>query len=546
MNMDKTGKDVFPMRWLLIFLSIFLLVLLLIYLSYQGAKPKQHEQDLQRLSQKGSDRKVIWLMVDSLMSHAIDQGVKKGELPALSYLIQNGTYEKEMVSSFPTMSVTIDSSLLTGTYPDRHRIPGLIWFDQKENRLVNYGTGLKEMVYDGLNQAIEDTAIHLNGKHLSKETPTIYEELAARGIRTGSINGLIYRGKSDHILSFPPWLAAPTPLPKKLEVKGPDFLALGAFSNPLQGKVSLPEGPTREFGFKNDYAIETTKYLIQQNRLPDFLFVYLPDLDKPLHKHGSGQEEQKELQKLDREIQQLLDSFPSWEEALKQITWVISGDSGQTPIHSPDKNPVVRLDQLLGEYEVLKAGKQPDDTTEVVLAVNERSAYVYTLKEEIPLERLVEKLKKDDRIDLLAWPGKGDWIRVLNAVTDQELEYRSGNRWVDPYDQKWELKGEPTALDLSLDQEANRLSYGDFPDALAILSASLRSHPARFLVVTARPGYELADVHSPTHKRGAGHGSLHRIDMAAPILIAGTDRKPRHWRIVDLKSFILDLMKPTP
>lgn len=540
--MNPNVKDVFPMHWLL----ILLLLLALIYLYYQWSKPEQHEHDLDRLSPAGNtDRKVIWLLVDSLMSHVIDQGVNSQELPALSYLIQRGTYKKELVSSFPTMSVTVDSSLLTGTFPDQHRIPGLIWFDQKENRLVNYGTGLHEVISDGLNQTIEDAAIHLNGSHLSKETLTVYEELADQGILSGSVNGMIHRGRSDHILSFPSWLATPTSLPQRLKVKGPDFLSLGAFSNPLQGEVPLSESPTQEFGFKDDYAIETTKYLIQKNRLPDFLFVYLPDLDKLLHKKGSGEAERKGLQKLDQNIQKLLDSFPNWEEALDKVTWVITGDGGQTPIHPSDENPVVRLDQLLHEYEILEAGKQPDDKTELVLAVNERSAYVYSLKRSISLQTLADNLKKDDRIDLIAHPGEGDWIRVLNATRDQEMQFRMGEDWTDPYDQAWELKGNPAALDLSLDREKRRLSYGDFPDALARLSASLNSHPGRFLVVTARPGYELADAPSPTHKGGAGHGSLHRIDSVAPIIISGTDQKPRHWRIVDLKAFILDLMKPS-
>ncbi|WP_146172084.1 hypothetical protein [Melghirimyces profundicolus] len=43
---------------------------------------------------------------------------------------------------------------------------------------------------------------------------------------------------------------------------------------------------------------------------------------------------------------------------------------------------------------------------------------------------------------------------------------------------------------------------------------------------------------------GAGHGSLHRIDSTAPIIIAGTDRLPKHWRIVNLKAFILSLPVP--
>lgn len=42
--------------------------------------------------------------------------------------------------------------------------------------------------------------IHLNGDHLNTQTATIYEELNKKGLKTGSINGLIYRGNVEHTL----------------------------------------------------------------------------------------------------------------------------------------------------------------------------------------------------------------------------------------------------------------------------------------------------------------------------------------------------------
>lgn len=142
-------------------------------------------------------KNVLFLVVDSLMSHAIDQGIKEGRLPALSFLIQHGQYHKELVSSFPTMSITIDSTLLTGTYTDRHRVPGLIWYDRDEGRVINYGTGFREIIRDGINRTLQDLVSHLNQKHLNPETPTLYEELARLGIRSGSINGMVYMGKHE-------------------------------------------------------------------------------------------------------------------------------------------------------------------------------------------------------------------------------------------------------------------------------------------------------------------------------------------------------------
>lgn len=525
------------MRWILMF--IFLSITVFFILS---SKPKQQEQDFSKLhSNPDHRRKVIWIMADSLMSQAIDQGIKSGDLPAFSFLISHGHYQKEVISSFPTMSVTVDSTLITGAHPDRHHIPGLIWFDNQEQRIVNYGTGLNEILRDGLTQAAEDMVQNLNHKHLNQEIQTIFEALEERGIRTGSINGLIYRGSNDHKLAFPSWVAKPLSLPDQVNVKAPDFFALGMFANPLQGKVSLPDGLTKEFGFKDAYSVEATKYLIKNDLLPDFLFVYLPDLDKPLHKKGPGPQEKKAVQKLDREIAELLDSFGSWNEAIQHVTWVVCGDGGQTSIVPSNQNPVVQLDQLLNNYQVLKPGQQPSEKTEVALAVNERSAFVYALKQEISLNKLADQLKKDDRVDILAWKKENGWIQVFNAEKNTEMQFRPGQEFEDSYHQKWDMKGDLKALDLTVKADKKQISYGDYPDALIRLWTSFHSHSGRYLIITARPGYELADVHSPTHKGGAGHGSLHQIDSVAPMIITGTDQRPAHWRLVDMKPWILSL-----
>jgi predicted AlkP superfamily pyrophosphatase or phosphodiesterase len=254
----------------------------------QRQESKPDDQDLMQVKsiQGEHSKKIIFLMIDSLMSQAIDQGIKQNELPTLQYLIEHGQYYKDMVSSFPTMSVTIDSSLLTGAYPNEHRVPGLIWYSSDEKKVINYGTGPMEVFRHGVDPTLVDALINLNGKHLNPKLPTIYEDLAQHGLKSGSINGLIYRGNIDHKLSIPAWIQGLTSLPKEIPVKGPDFLALGSLSNPLKNYKNLPDGLTRRMGLNSQYSIETVKYLIHTNKLPDFLYVYLPDLDKKMHKKG--------------------------------------------------------------------------------------------------------------------------------------------------------------------------------------------------------------------------------------------------------------------
>jgi hypothetical protein len=86
------------------------------------------------------------------------------------------------------------------------------------------------------------------------------------------------------------------------------------------------------------------------------------------------------------------------------------------------------------------------------------------------------------------------------------------------------------------------LDYGQYPDVLERLSGALNSHKGEFLVVTAKPGYELADRSSPTHEGGGGHGSIRRMESLVPLIIVGTNEKPANLRMVDLKAYLLDLL----
>ena len=146
-----------------------------------------------------------------------------------------------------------------------------------------------EILKQGINPVLADAVIHLNGKHLNPHSRTIYEELAQLGLKSGSINGLVYRGATEHTLTIPNSIKVPTSLPKEIKVKGPDFLTLGALSNPLEGTKEMPDDLTNRLGINNKYAINAVNYLIQADKLPDFLYVYLPDLDQKLHKHGPSE-----------------------------------------------------------------------------------------------------------------------------------------------------------------------------------------------------------------------------------------------------------------
>ncbi|WP_440108641.1 alkaline phosphatase family protein [Paenibacillus sp. QZ-Y1] len=526
--MRKKGKQMLA--------SILLMSMLI---GCQNSKPK--EQDLIRINSTNGEnaKKVIFLMVDSLMYQAIDQGISKQELPALKFLIEHGQYYKNLVSSFPTMSVTIDSSLLTGAYSDIHRIPGLAWYSTDNKKMINYGTGPMEVLKHGVNPVLADALIHLNGSHLNRDLPTIYEDLARHGLKSGSINGLIYRGASAHKLSIPDWIQGPSSLPKEIDVKGPDLLSLGALSNPFQGIKNLPDGLTNRMGLHNDFAIEAVKYLVQSNKLPDFLFVYLPDLDRELHKKGpTGLRKVKEL---DQQLQSVLQTFGSPEKALHDAIFIIASDSGMTRILPAEQNPVIDLSSLLGDAKILRPGEAVSKETEIILAVNETMAYVYSLKVDRSLRDTANLLMNDPGIDFISWKEK-EWNYAIQGSTAKQIKFKAGGNLTDPYNQSWTVEQDEEVLDLSLNMATHSLSYDQYPDVLKRLSSALRSHQGEFLVVTAKPGYEFTGGSSPTHKGGGGHGSIRKMESLVPLIISGTDQKPEYLRMVDLKAYLLNLL----
>ncbi|GAA0137135.1 hypothetical protein YSY43_39760 [Paenibacillus sp. YSY-4.3] len=518
---------------------VILFLLIAIWSSRRKQKPSPKEKDLMQVKSNAGDsaKKVIFLVIDSLMAESVDRGIEQKELPTLQYLIERGQYYKDMVSSFPTMSVTIDSSLLTGSYPDRHHVPALNWYSVGDNKLINYGTGPTEVMKIGVNQVMADALMHLNGSHLNPELPTIYEELSRAGKKTGSINGLIYRGPVPHTLSLPAWMHGPTSMPESIPVMGPDFLALGSLTNPLEGIEDLPGSLIHRLGINSEFSISTASYLIKEDKLPDFLYIYLPDMDQQIHKKGPS--DLSSLKDTDQQLQTLLQNFGSLEKALEQAIVVIIGDSGMTKILPANENPVIELFPLLQNFNVFSQGDAMTDETEIVLAVNETMAYVYNLKARQTRD-IAAAIRADSRIDIIAWRD-GEWICVSDGAS-QELRFKTDGELTDPYKQTWTVEGEPQTLDLKINQERHTLDYERYPDVLRRLYGALHSHDGDYLVLTAKPGYELADQHSPTHKGGGSHGSLGHAESLVPLIISGTEERPENLRIVDIKPFLMKLV----
>ncbi|MFS1513593.1 alkaline phosphatase family protein [Chengkuizengella sp. SCS-71B] len=482
-----------------------------------------------------STKPIVLIIADSIMDEPLQNAIQSGEAPALKYLIDRGKYFPKVVSSYPTMSVTIDSSILTGEYADQHKVPGLVWYSDEEKRVITYGSGMKEIWKHGIYHMILDSLKNLNDKHLNPNVKTIYETLSTNEIDSASINGLIYRGNKTQTLYLPNTFSQFSELPDKINVKAPAFFSFGSLAqmNPKNQNHHV----WQRFGLNDQYSTNELLFLIENQILPPFSMVYFPNNDQVVHKKGV--DETEGIKKVDEQLQKVLNSYPTWNDAIEKVNWIILGDSGQSKIGKDKEKNLIRLKSLLNEYQIYELGSEVKEHDQILLSVNERMSYIYVLDNNLSLQKIAEKIKEDSRVDFVAWKEEKS-VHVLSPDHNGSLSYEPNNVIQDLYEQFWSVNGNLEILDL--DFKDNQLQYKTYPDALARLYGALYSHQGRFLVADAKIEYEFTDEYSPIHLGGAGHGSLHADDSFVPMIITGTNSSPKYTRIIDVKDWILQLM----
>lgn len=477
------------------------------------------------------------LLVDSLMPNILEDAIRHKTVPALQFLKDRGRYWPNCVTVFPTMTASVDSSLLTGEYPDVHRVPGLIWYDPEEKTIVNYINGWKCLNKLGLSNCARDVLFNLNEKHLSKQVTTLFEELAYKGKTSASINAMIHRSFKKHRVRLPFLIDLATGFRLCGNISGPDVLTLGAMvETGMEQKIPCHLSGFRHlYGITDTYAVHIIRHLIHSHNQPDFMLAYLPDNDHKVHKKNPAHAEGALIQ-VDRQIQEILNVFGSWDDALDQCVFIVISDHGQTRI-GKSKEFNIDLDRLLQPFRVLQLGENVRDH-ELVVANNERMAYIYPLKPD-KLHEVIRQLMTDSRLDIIAWK-ENQGVQVREGGSGRKLYFEHGGLFVDPYGSSWTVTGEYRVLDLRHHQDI--LEYGDYPDVLSRLYGALYSQNIPMIVITTRPRYELKSRYYPMHLNGGSHGSLHKYDSLIPLIVAGTDHPVKEPpRLVDLKNFVVEL-----
>ncbi|MBE7900231.1 alkaline phosphatase family protein [Paenibacillus polymyxa] len=518
-------------------LMLSLLLLILGCRADSSQQLKQQSVNPHHTANQMGKKPVIVILIDSLMDKPLQEAIQEGRAPAMRFLLHQGQYFPQVVSSFPTMSVTIDSTLLTGTYADQHHVPGLVWYSDPKKRMILYGNGAKEALKIDQLQVFNDAIYQLNQVQLNKKTKTIHEALADKGKESASINAIVFRGRTEHSLKVPRFIANSNRVPEQVKITGPKWFSYATFAQ-LDPGNSWNTSPWKKLGMNDEFSAKETAFLINQKKLPNLTITYFPGNDNLAHRKGPTQLEG--IEKADQALQTVLNAYGSWEEAVQNATWIVLGDSGQSAVYNDRQAATVDIRPLLGHYRIAKLNQPVRSDDQIVIAANERMAYIYAIDNNVDLSDVVKLLQHEKKLDIIAMKDGKNNIQVTKGRNGSLFSYHPGGKFTDEYGQSWTLSGETNLVDITINN--NRIKYGKYPDVLARLYGAMNSHEGRYVVVTVQPGYELVGESSPTHIGGGAHGSLHEQDSLVPLIISGTNTRPKTLRIVDIKDWLLQLV----
>src|SRR5947209_7035068 len=317
-------------------------------------------------------QRLILIVIDGLTPSVFEAAVDDGRAPALSFLAEHGRYSRA-VSSFPSLTPVCLSSLATGSHPDVHHIPHLVWYDGERARTVEYGSSFAALRAAGMARSILDAIINMNRLHLSADAVTVYEALDDAGFNTAAINITCYRGRTRHLPTLP-GVTIPAYGPKR-------FFFYNLFESDPTGAPLAVFG--RAQGSIDGYAAAVGRWLVTRDGF-DFLVYYLPDYDFASHAHGPDGAFEA-LARSDAPAGARLAAAGGPDDFLDRYAVILCSDHGQTHVERS-----ARLEKSFGDLD------------DVLVTASNRAGMVYRLGGAAPDARgLAARLDEEESAELV-------------------------------------------------------------------------------------------------------------------------------------------------
>jgi hypothetical protein len=461
-------------------------------------------------------KKLVLAVIDSLKPDMLDLAIEEGRAPTLAALRDRGTYVRDCLSTFPSVTPVASAAIATGCGPADHHIPSMNWYHRGEERYIEYGSSFQATRAFGVVRSLYDTVYNMNMAHLTRAHKTVFEHLDDAGLRTACTTWLIYRGRTRHDpsgASVYRRIAEAAQFRHAVYGAGELFYA-DLFDSRNTGCTSALGMP----GQRDQHTGCVGAYLVEHD-LFDFLLFSLPDNDT--HSHKAGPDGQvRSIAGADKALERIVQVAGGVEAFLEQHAVIVMSDHSQTTVEAG-----VNLADAFADARVLQPSDPAPTEAELAVSPAARSAMVYALDEgrrEELVAGAVATLRGMEGVDIVATRVNGDAV----VYSDRgELRYA-------PEGEGWRVEGDRAALDLD---------GPTYPDALNRLWSALECPDSGDVLASAQLGYEFVDWGGADHVGGGSHGSLHRDDSEGVLLLCGVDAPDREqWALTDVTGLVLD------
>jgi hypothetical protein len=497
-------------------------------------------------------KKLVLTYVDSLRTDMLERAVAEGSAPTFGALLERGVLVPDCVSSFPSVTPVACAEMVTGVAADGHWISGMNWYHRLERRYVEYGSSLEATRAVGVFRALYDLVYNMNLAHLSPEVATLFERLDDAGARTACTPFLIYRGRHRHEISLEGLVRRAVDagrLKFRHHTWGPGEL----FYGDLYASREVPCRSTSIPGNRDGYSACCAAELVKTGDF-DFLLLSLPDNDNHSHRHGP-EASVESIAKADRCFAKLVEAAGGLDAFLDEHALILLADHAQSAVRRG-----LPLAELLGrQWRVLQPSEDRPESAQLAVSPTGRAAHIYLLPGEG--ERAMHAdvgrgLAETEGVDIVCWledhagvplPRPETGIPAdegVTAVVERQgrmLRFRPGTTFADQRGERWELEGDPLALDATIAD--GHFRSDEYPDPLARVFAALAAPHGGDFIVSLAPGFEAVDWGGVSHAGGGSHGALHRDDSLGPLLFVGCGPKDpkdrRQWALRDVAPVVL-------
>jgi hypothetical protein len=440
-------------------------------------------------------KKLVLAVIDGLTPSVLERALDAGRLPTLAALHEVGFYARG-TTTFPSVTPVCLTTIATGSHPDTHGIPHLVWYHRSEERLIEYGSSFAALRAVGARQGIRDTIVNMTQEHLSQRATTVFEAVEDAGLVPAAINFTCYRGRTPHRARVPGIAARRA---SEAIVYGPRrFFFFNLYESDRTGAPLAIR--SRGEGSIDAYAAAVGRWLVTRDGF-DFLVYYLPDYDYASHLSGPEGADLA-LERADACLADLVESAGSLDDFLERYAIVVCSDHGQTRVER-----AVRIEDAYDDLRIFSGRRSglPRDAA-IAVAASNRYGMVYRLpRARLDARGLAERLDGADGVDLALFLEEGSAV-VRRA--GEELRFA-------PREDGWQLEGDEDVLD------ATR-----YPNGLERAWRALTCRTSGDVLVSAADGCEFTDLGGRAHVGGGSHGSLVAEDSVVPLLAAGFERSP--------------------